>query len=95
MPNDETRRRAGFRVHGHVQGVGFRWWTRRTAESLGVVGSVRNLADGTVEVRAAGRDDALRELESRLKRGPTSARVERVERFPIEPLADGGFRIER
>lgn len=68
-----------FRVHGRVQGVGFRWWTRKEAERLGVRGTVRNLEDGTVEVRAAGRAAALEELARRLERGPGSARVERVE----------------
>lgn len=94
---DQTESVAGFRVHGRVQGVGFRWWTHRTASRLGLSGSVRNLPDGTVEVRARGTPDAIRELESRLQRGPSSARVRRVERQEVggEDVRLDDFRIER
>lgn len=92
--SDQTREQAGFRIHGRVQGVGFRWWTRRTADQLGIAGSVRNLPDGTVEVRAAGPPDAIRELESRLRRGPRSSSVERLERFTVDEIAGHGFQIE-
>jgi len=39
---------------GSVQGVGFRWTTRSIARRFPVTGTVRNLADGTVELVAAG-----------------------------------------
>lgn len=94
---DQTDAQAGFRVHGRVHGVGFRWWTRRTASRLGLSGSVRNLPDGTVEVRARGTGEALRELASLLQRGPSSARVRRVEREELagDVVPRGDFRIER
>ncbi|MGI8679728.1 MAG: acylphosphatase [Jatrophihabitans sp.] len=41
-------------VHGQVQGVGFRWWTRARALELGLAGSATNLADGRVQVVAEG-----------------------------------------
>ena len=91
----EEARSQGYRVVGRVQGVGFRMWTRRTAERLGLAGSVRNLPDGSVEVRAAGTEDALRQLERALREGPPASRVERVE--TLSPTADkprSGFRIE-
>ena len=77
--------------------MGFRWWTQRTASRLGLTGSVRNLADGTVEVRARGSERAIDELESRLRQGPASARVERVEREGVEgeQISREDFRIER
>jgi acylphosphatase len=49
-------------VRGHVQGVGFRWWTRCRARELGLVGVARNLRDGRVEVVAEGPAPAVREL---------------------------------
>ena len=56
-------------VHGHVQGVGFRWWTRARALELGLVGRAANRPDGRVEVVAEGpRDRCDRLLE--LLRGP-------------------------
>ena len=48
------RLRAIAIVHGTVQGVGFRYWTWKHAEKLGLVGCARNLDDGTVEVIAEG-----------------------------------------
>lgn len=72
-----------YRVEGRVQAVGFRWWTRRTAADLGVCGRVRNLADGAVEVRAAGPSEAMDALESRLRDGPGPANVTRLERLDV------------
>lgn len=84
----------GFCIHGRVQGVGFRWWTHRTAERLGIRGSVRNLVDGSVEVRAAGSPASIEQFEQLLHRGPRSASVDRVDRFSIAGISGDGFRIE-
>ena len=74
------RRRLNARVVGRVQGVGFRWWTRRQAEQLGLTGWVRNDDDErTVEVVAEGATEELQELERQLRRGPHGARVDSVD----------------
>lgn len=57
-------------VKGHVQGVGFRWWTRTRALELGLVGSATNLSDGRVEVVAEGPEEACRALLAQLPAGP-------------------------
>ncbi len=68
------------RVTGRVQGVGFRWWVRRHAEGLGLVGWVMNGDDErSVDVVAEGPDPALARLEQLLNGGPSGARVESVE----------------
>ena len=68
------------RIFGRVQGVGFRWWVRRRAEALGVVGWVMNADDErSVQVVAEGDAERLDELERLLHVGPDGARVERVE----------------
>jgi acylphosphatase len=68
------------RITGRVQGVGFRWWVRRHAEALGLVGWVMNADDErSVELVAEGEAVQLDELERRLNVGPDGARVERVE----------------
>jgi len=85
---DKTRDVRGYRVLGKVQGVGFRWWTRREALRLGIVGSVRNLADGSVWVVGAGTADDLERFEGSLRHGPPLAVVERVER--VEAAVDMG-----
>jgi acylphosphatase len=87
---------AAFRVRGRVQGVGFRWWTRSRAASLGLAGSVRNCADGSVEVQASGDPAAIAQLERELRRGPPGALVEAVDSIPVAPLASNtGFEILR
>jgi acylphosphatase len=91
---DSTPIASGWRIHGRVQGVGFRWWTRKTAESLGITGSVRNLPDGSVEVRASGPEDTLQEFARRLCDGPRSARVRRVESFSVAEIRRDSFSIE-
>ncbi len=68
-------------VHGRVQGVGFRWWTRSRALELGLVGYATNLDDGRVEVVAEGPrqacDDLLDALRSRAAPGHVRTVVER------------------
>ena len=72
--------RLAARVTGRVQGVGFRWWVRRHADELGLVGWVMNGDDErSVDVVAEGNEAALAELERLLKAGPSGARVEAVE----------------
>jgi len=64
-----------YRVMGRVQGVGFRYFVWREAETLGVDGWVRNRADGTVEALARGTNDELDRLLDRLQEGPRWSRV--------------------
>jgi acylphosphatase len=75
-----SRERLSARVIGRVQGVGFRWWARRQADELDLVGWVMNADDErSVELVAEGDPEALAELERRLAQGPPGARVERVD----------------
>jgi len=67
------------RVIGRVQGVGFRYFTERVAAEIGVAGYVMNRSDGSVEVMAEGERGTLQQLLEHLNRGPSGARVERVE----------------
>ena len=61
-------------VRGHVQGVGFRWWTRARALELGLVGHARNTDDGRVEVVAQGPREAVRALDALLRESPSTTR---------------------
>ncbi len=77
---DTEHRRMRARVTGRVQGVGFRWWTLRQAQSLGLVGWVMNHDDErSVELLAEGRPVALDALERLLHQGPPGAWVDRVD----------------
>lgn len=66
-------------VSGRVQGVSFRYYTTQTARHLGVLGWVKNLPDGTVEVVAEGDKANLEQLLDFLHKGPPSARVTNVQ----------------
>jgi acylphosphatase len=66
-------------IHGRVQGVSFRFYTQQQAEQLGITGWVRNLPDTTVETTAVGPKAALEVLLKWLHRGPSGARVTRVD----------------
>ncbi len=63
------------RVSGVVQGVGFRYYTQRMAQRLGLVGYVRNLRDGGVELEAEGEAHDVAALVSAVQKGPAGARV--------------------
>jgi len=72
-----VRRR--YRVHGDVQGVGFRHFTWRLATRLRLTGWVRNLSDGSVEALAEGDPADLDRFETELRRGPPMASVSKLE----------------
>lgn len=65
-------------VSGKVQNVWFRAETKKKADSLGVVGWVKNLDSGEVEVYASGPETKLKELVQWCHQGPPKARVVQV-----------------
>jgi len=67
-----------YLVRGRVQGVGYRWFAQRAAQRLGIVGYVRNLASGDVEVHAEAEEAILSDFKQELQRGPHAARVYEV-----------------
>ena len=82
-------------VSGRVQGVGFRYFTQRTASRLGIDGWVRNTPDGSVEVEAAGDADALSRFERELRLGPSGSRVSGFEATELADPSEGkGFHIK-
>ena len=82
-----------FRVTGRVQGVFFRDSTRERALKLGLTGSARNMPDGSVEVLACGRQDALERLAAWLQSGPPMASVANVESTDVEHVSFRKFTI--
>ena len=65
-------------VHGRVQGVGFRWWTRSRALELGLTGYAANQPDGRVRVVAQGPRAAGEKLLQLLEGGGAPGRVDKV-----------------
>jgi acylphosphatase len=88
------RRALRLLLSGRVQGVGFRHFTRKQAEELGLTGTVANLPDGRVEVEVAGDPEPLADFQRRLRRGPRFADVREVEESEIEAVPEWeGFRV--
>jgi acylphosphatase len=78
-PQTDDQRAVHLVVHGLVQGVGFRYYTRVSAQRAGVVGWVRNREDGTVEIRAEGSEERLKQFLQAVRRGPSHSRVTNVD----------------
>ncbi|MGH6769179.1 MAG: acylphosphatase [Xanthobacteraceae bacterium] len=68
-------------IRGRVQAVGYRAWTEDTALINGVDGWVRNRVDGTVEAVFMGPRTKVEAMIDACRRGPPSARVEKLEIF--------------
>lgn len=65
-------------IKGRVQGVGFRFSTKRFADKSGIKGYIKNLINGGVEIVAQGDVKALQDLVVWAHRGPSTAEVESV-----------------
>ncbi len=77
-----------IRVTGTVQGVGFRPTVWRLARECGVVGDVRNDAEGVL-IHAWGEDAALASLTNRLlEEQPPLSRIESIARTPLAHAPD-------
>jgi acylphosphatase len=73
------------RVHGSVQGVGFRYVTLSHAKRLGIVGTVQNLPDGGVEIVAQGSQRQLDDLMEMLLGVEGPGKVDQVDRETSTP----------
>ena len=88
---DPLTRRHVF-VRGLVQGVGFRWFAKELAESLGLSGWARNREDGSVEAEVEGTPAAVDEFVRRLRDGNPAARVNEIVAVPVAPRGENGFK---
>jgi acylphosphatase len=82
-----------FRITGIVQGVGFRWHTKRNADKSGVSGWVQNTTDWAVEGVVEGEDAAVEVFLNLLRLGPLTARVDEVALAETEVKGFDGFAI--
>jgi acylphosphatase len=67
------------RLHGRVQGVGYRETCVHHARALGVTGWVRNRSDGSVEVLLQGSPNQLAHMCDWLRTGVPGAKVDAIE----------------
>ncbi len=70
---------AHIKVIGRVQGVGFRYFTIRNANDYGLKGYVRNLTDGSVEIRVEGEKEVIEQFNSVIKAGSGFSDVKKLE----------------
>jgi acylphosphatase len=70
---------ARFIIKGTVQGVFFRRFVKENADKLGLVGYVRNLTSGDVEVFAEGEMDKIDRLFQIVKKGPEHAQIRNIQ----------------
>jgi len=80
-------------IYGLVQGVSFRDWAVHEAMSRGLTGWVRNRRNGSVEALVVGEPDAVEAFTANCHRGPTLARVDRVDQQEHSALPIQGFTI--
>ena len=73
------KKRAHVFYSGRVQGVGFRMTAEDTARDLGVVGWIKNLRDGRVELLAEGEEDVLERFLETIRQGPMKNFISQVE----------------
>ena len=76
--NMKTMKCIKITVKGKVQGVGFRYFTKRNASDLGIMGYVSNKSYDQVEILACGRDETLASFVQIIKQGSTFSRVDDV-----------------
>ncbi len=86
-----------LKIHGRVQGVGFRYFTVQQAKDLGITGWVANMKDGTVETLLQGEKKMVREMTGRLKKGPIAAKVKEIEEIDLteSPVNYHEFTVRR
>jgi acylphosphatase len=78
-------------IIGQVQGVGFRAFVMRQARRYGLRGWVRNRRDGSVEALLIGEDEAVGAVIEECRRGPVSARVDRIDKTSAQDDGTPGF----
>jgi acylphosphatase len=71
-------------VSGRVQGVGFRYFVRRHADTRQLSGYAKNLADGRVEFLLQGDKTAVQLVLEQIHRGPSYSNVTNVEVEEVE-----------
>jgi acylphosphatase len=74
-----------YLISGRVQGVGFRWFAKRAADSAGVTGYVRNLRDGRVEAVAVGSPARVAGFRQAISKGPGYSVVTGIDEVKLPP----------
>jgi acylphosphatase len=87
-------KRLAITITGRVQGVGFRYFAKDAADSLGILGWMRNTFDRSVECEAQGPEKDLEQFVDRLREGPPMSRVKDVVTSEISLVQGTGPEFE-
>lgn len=68
-----------LRIHGKVQGVGYRFYATRVARKMGLKGWIQNMRDGSVEALVEGDKKAIDEWIEDIREGPRHAEVTKID----------------
>ena len=71
--------RTKIKVTGDVQGVSYRFWMKMRAEELGLLGWIKNEADGTVTVEVEGQRETIEKYLKLAEQGSPLAEVDKIE----------------
>ena len=90
-------KRVSINIKGRVQGVAFRFYTKKKADKLGLKGNVRNLGDKSVQLIVVGKQEDIELMVAWCYRGSPASRVDEVmvESMDIEFEDRSGFQIIR
>jgi len=93
---EQPLKRAHLYISGRVQGVNYRYYSKLQADSLGIVGWVRNLFDRRVEAIFEGDEIMVEKMIDWCRKGPSAARVDNVDIHWEEPTGEfSHFEIKR
>ncbi len=77
-------KRLAITVTGRVQGVGYRFFTKDTADMYGFSGWVHNCFNGDVEMEVQGNTELIQQFISELRKGPMMSHVTDVRTREME-----------
>lgn len=79
---------------GRVQGAGFRWTVRHVAKGFEVIGWIRNLVDGRVEMQISGTEEEVRAFLDAIDKSELRSHIRKTTEHPLEkPVEASGFEI--
>ena len=92
---EESNIRVYLKIHGRVQGVGYRYFVQKHANDLGLTGWVQNKQDGTVDAEFQGPKENVEEMINFCSVGPGMAEVSHIDKED-QPLKDEiAFRVKQ
>lgn len=88
------KKAVNLNVYGKVQGVGFRYYTHKKANELGILGFVKNMPDGSVYIEAEGDPVKLEQFIGWCETGPSWARVVKLDRQNVPVMNFSEFTVK-